>query len=118
MADRFTEADADCATVRLAAALRLHCIPRTKAGRKQAEELGVPVAHLVKAANGAGYSGYSAPALTLDYNTCYGGGRIEQMHTDNTGCSTPFGSNRCPARELYDRVRFALDVLWMVKAAK
>lgn len=48
-------------------------------------------------------------AYQLDYNSLYGGYVIHRIVNDNGGVSTPFGLERCSAREFVARVAFLRD---------
>lgn len=47
-------------------------------------------------------------AYTLDYNSAYGGFRVDRIVSETGAQSAPFGSERMPAREMWQALRFSM----------
>lgn len=50
-------------------------------------------------------------AYQMDCNGVYGGCVVERLMSEGGGVDRPFGDTRRPMREMYDTLRFAIDVL-------
>lgn len=106
MSERYGKQDAECATVRLAAAVGLAVVSPQGRARKMAEDCGVPIATLTPHVRER--MAYTHKALTLDI--AYGGYQIELVGTNGTGVDA-IVIERSTARELCWAVRAAENAL-------
>lgn len=95
--ERITRKDAERAYIRLRDALGKKENIWTRTGNKNTPVIG---------------------GWNLDWNSIYGGGIIEQVCNDGGGVTHPIMGRRLNAREFVAAVRFALDVVEILKERK